>query len=152
MMRSMSKMRKRNRLVVSVVLLCLSLAGAAVAQAQMQAQEPQSEPSVPARIGTKLVRGVANLTTGVGEFPKQIYLIGKKEGWVQGAFRGPVEGLGMFLARTLGGAYEIVTFLIPLPSGYQPMLLPEYVWQLEPVSQLTVPAEPVAPVLKPTNR
>jgi putative exosortase-associated protein (TIGR04073 family) len=125
------------------VVLCLSLA--AVAQAEEQ-------PSAPAQIGTKLMRGVANFATGVGEFPKQIYLIGKKEGWVQGVFRGPVEGLGMFIARTVGGVYEIVTFPIPVPSGYQPMLLPEYVWQPEPPSQLTAPAEPVAPVLTPTDR
>jgi putative exosortase-associated protein (TIGR04073 family) len=147
MMRGMSMLRKWNLPVVSVAVLCLSLASAAVAQA-----EEQSDPAVPVQIGAKLMRGVVNLATGVGEFPKQIYLIGDKEGWVQGVFRGPVEGLGMFIARTVGGAYEIVTFLIPLPSGYQPMLLPEYVWQPEPVSQLAVPAEPVAPRLTPSNR
>jgi len=111
------------------------------------------EPSVPQQIGTKLVRGVTNLATGIGEVPKQIYLIGQKEGWVQGVSRGPFEGLGMFIARTVGGAYEILTFPIPVPSNYQPMLLPEYVWQSEPSSRLTVPsAEPAAPVLKPDNR
>lgn len=110
------------------------------------------EPSYAERIGTKLMRGMTNLITGVGEFPKQIYLVGQKEGWVQGVFRGPVEGLGMFIARTVAGAYEVVTFPLPVPPGYQPMLLPEYVWQAEPPSQLTVPDEPVAPTLKPDGR
>jgi len=133
--------------VLILTLVCLSLAGPAGALA-----EEQSPPAVPARIGTKLVRGLANLVTGVGEFPKQIYLIGKNEGWVQGTFRGPVEGLGMVIARTVAGAYEVLTFPIPLPPGYQPMLLPEYVWQLEPTPQLTVPVEPAAPMLKPDDR
>ncbi|OGW65988.1 MAG: hypothetical protein A3H49_01010 [Nitrospirae bacterium RIFCSPLOWO2_02_FULL_62_14] len=135
----------RNILLLVCAVLCLSLASAAVAQAE--------EASVPVQIGTKLMRGVTNLVTGAGEFPKQIYLIGQKEGWVQGVFRGPLEGLGMFIARTVAGAYEVLTFPIPLPSGYQPMLLPEYVWQPEPASQLTAPAaEPAAPMLEPTNR
>ena len=133
--------------VLVIAALCLSLAGAADAPA-----EEQSPPAVPARIGTKLMRGLANLVTGVGEIPKQIYLIGQKEGWVQGTFRGPFEGLGMFVARTVAGAYEVLTFPIPVPPGYQPMLLPEYVWQPEPASQLAGPAEPAAPMLKPDNR
>ncbi len=144
MMRTMSIAGGWKILVLVVAVQCLSLAPAAVAQAD--------ESSVPVRIGAKLVRGVANLATGVGEIPKQIYLVGQREGWVQGAFRGPLEGLGMFLARTVTGAYDVVTFPIPLPSGYQPVLLPEYVWQPEPPAQLTVPTEPAAPVLAPTNR
>jgi len=144
MMRAMPMAGGRTILVLGMAVLCLSLAGAAVVQAEEQ--------SVPARIGTKLVRGLANLVTGLGEFPKQIYLVGTKEGWVQGAFRGPLEGLGMFIARTAAGAYEVVTFPIPVPPGYQPMLLPEYVWQPEPAPQLTVPAEPAPPRLKPDDR
>lgn len=145
MMRAMSMAGSRSRVVLT--LLCLSLAGPAGALA-----EEQSVSAVPAQIGAKFVRGLANLTTGLGEFPKQIYLVGKKEGWVQGAFRGPFEGLGMVIARTLAGAYEVLTFPVPVPSGYQPMLLPEYVWQPEPTSELTVPTEPAAPMLKPDDR
>lgn len=130
-----------------LMILCLLLAGPLSAQA-----EEQSPPTVPAQIGTKFVRGLANLVTGLGEFPKQVYLIGKNEGWVQGTFRGPVEGLGMFIARTAAGAYEVLTFPLPVPSGYQPMLLPEYVWQPEPPAQLTVPTGPAEPMPTPDNR
>jgi putative exosortase-associated protein (TIGR04073 family) len=130
--------------VPGVAVLCLSLTGAACAWAD--------EPSVPEQIGTKLVRGLANLTTGVGEIPKQIYLIGKREGWVQGAVRGPLEGLGMFIARTVVGVYDVVTFPVPVPSRYQPVLLPDYVWQPEPLSQLALPTEPAAPMIKPDGR
>lgn len=87
------------------------------------------EPTVPQRIATKLTRGAANFTTGWMEVPKQIYLVGQSEGWVTGALRGPIDGLGMFIARTIAGAYEVLTFPLPLPPHYQPMLFPEYVWQ-----------------------
>jgi putative exosortase-associated protein (TIGR04073 family) len=148
MMRAMQTGGRRIMLAAGLAMACLLPAGVAGAQ-----EEGQPPPPVPARIGAKFVRGMTNLTTGFGEFPKQIYLIGRKEGWVQGTFRGPVEGLGMFIARTVAGAYEVVTFLIPVPSGYQPMLLPEYVWQPEPTSQVTMPAaEPAAPMLAPDNR
>lgn len=123
--------------------LCLSL-GSATAAAEDQ--------SIPAQIGAKFVRGSANIATGWVEIPKQIYLISKREGWVQGTFRGPLEGLGMFIARTVAGAYEVLTFPIPLPSQYQPMLLPDYVWQEEPAEQLAVPTEPAAPMITPDNR
>ncbi len=138
----MSTVGFRNGVVLTV--LCLSLAGPAGATAEEQ--------SVPAQIGAKFVRGLANLATGMGEIPKQVYLVGKREGWVQGTFRGPFEGLGMCIARTLAGAYDVLTFPVPVPSGYQPMLLPEYVWQPEPTSELTVPTEPAAPMLKPDDR
>lgn len=83
------------------------------------------------RAGEKLVRGLVNLGTGWVEILKQPYLIGKQHGWLAGTLRGPVEGLGMVVARTVGGAYEILTFPLPIPSGYQPMVEPDYVWQDE---------------------
>lgn len=144
MMPAMSMAGGRRILALSFAVLCLSLACVAAARAEEQ--------SAPAQIGTKLMRGLANLTTGVGEIPKQIYLVGKREGWVQGAVRGPLEGIGMFIARTVVGAYEVLTFPVPVPSDYQPVLLPDYVWQPEPLSQLTVPTEPAAPMIKPDGR
>lgn len=89
------------------------------------------EPDIFEQIGTKFVRGVANFTTGWAEIPKQIYVVGTNEGWVAGAFRGPFDGIGMFFARTIAGAYEILTFPLPVPARYQSMVQPEYVWESE---------------------
>lgn len=86
---------------------------------------------VAGRAGMKLVRGVVNLGTGWTEIVKQPYLIGKQQGWLAGTFRGTIEGLGMVVARTVGGAYEILTFPFPIPPGYQPMVEPSYVWEDE---------------------
>jgi putative exosortase-associated protein (TIGR04073 family) len=79
--------------------------------------------------GTKLARGVTNISTGWLEIPKQVHRIAAQEGWVTGAWRGPLEGLGMFVARTASGAYEVLTFPIPVPARFQPLLIPDFVWQ-----------------------
>jgi len=110
----------------TILLLVLSLPHLVVAPAHAE------DPGLFEQIGTKLVRGVANLTTGWVELPKQIYVVGTNEGWLTGALRGPFDGMGMFFARTISGAYEILTFPIPVPPGYRPMLRPEYVWEPEP--------------------
>lgn len=144
MMRGMPRTGTATLVAGVAVVLALSWGSVAAARAD--------EPSYPERIGAKLMRGVANLVTGVGEFPKQIYLVWRAEGWVQGTFRGPIEGLGMFIARTVAGAYDVLTFPLPVPAGYQPLLLPEYVWQPEPAPQLTVPVEPAVPAITPDNR
>ena len=102
------------------------------------------EPSLPQRIATKFTRGAANIATGWMEMPKQVYLVGRREGWVTGALRGPIDGLGMVIARTIAGAYEVLTFPLPLPPQYQPMLLPEYIWQPEPPAEQADAAPPVA--------
>ena len=113
--------------------MCVILWGGQPAQAEepsLATQEVNESPAVE-KIATKLVRGIANFTTGLVELPKQIYLVGRNEGWATGALRGPFDGIGMFIARTFAGAYEVLTFPVPIPSQYQPILQPDYVWQPE---------------------
>lgn len=131
MIRSMR--RRRWSVIVYLILWSASLALA-------------EEPSVPQRIATKFTRGAVNFTTGWMELPKQMYLVGRSEGWVTGTLRGPIDGLGMVIARTIAGAYEVMTFPLPLPPRYQPMLLPEYVWQSESQS-MEASATPPPPSL-----
>lgn len=80
----------------------------------------------------KLGRGLLNVGTGPLEIPLQIYRTGSRDGWAAGMFFGPIEGLGMVIVRTLGGAYEILTFPLPLPLRYQPMFEPEFLWSPVP--------------------
>lgn len=86
-------------------------------------------PGIPRQIGAKFARGVANFCLGWTEVPKQIYLASRDEGWLTGALRGSVDGLGWFVARTVAGMYEIFTFPLPLPPHYQPLVTPDFVWQ-----------------------
>jgi len=127
-----------NRTAVILVSFLLWSGAPAWADEPPPVSQAADEPSTVYRIGTKLLRGAANFATGWVEFPKQIYLVGQNEGWLTGAIRGPIDGLGWFVARTVGGAYEVLTFPFPIPFHYQPLFTPEYVWQ-------PVPAEPTLP-------
>ena len=80
-------------------------------------------------MANKIARGVANVATGWLEFPKQIYLTCKEEGYAKGLLVGPVKGLGMTLVRTASGVGESVTFFVAYPGFYDPLMDPPYVWQ-----------------------
>lgn len=77
---------------------------------------------------TKLLRGTTNLLTGWVEIPKNIYDRTVEEDLFKGVTIGAVSGFGMAVVRTGTGLYEVMTFPIPLPEGYGPILEPEYVF------------------------
>ena len=83
----------------------------------------------------KFRRGFCNLLTFHLEFVHQM----EKESAIGGTNRavtiGLINGIGMTAVRILTGAYEVVTFPIPLPAGYKPILTdPEFYWT-EPFSE-----------------
>jgi putative exosortase-associated protein (TIGR04073 family) len=82
-------------------------------------------------MANKIVRGVTNVATGWLEFPKQIYITCKEEGYVKGLTVGPVKGLGMTLVRTVAGVGESATFFVAYPGFFDPFFYPSYVWQRE---------------------
>lgn len=82
-------------------------------------------------MANKVVRGIANVATGWLELPKQIYLTVKEDGVAKGIFVGPLRGMGMTLVRTVSGAGETLTFMIPYPGFFDPYFEPAYVWQKE---------------------
>lgn len=75
----------------------------------------------------KLGRGLAGMTTGFLEVPGNIV----KETEAKGAVGFPIglaTGLGMLVTRELVGVYEFVSAPFPVPSGFRPILNPEYPW------------------------
>lgn len=46
--------------------------------------------------------------------------------WIAGTIKGSFKAVG----RALTGGYELVTFPIPLPAHYEPILQPEFAWDL----------------------
>ena len=80
---------------------------------------------------TKAGRGLANVTIGWLEFPKQIYTTSKEDGIAKGILVGPLKGLGMALVRTVAGVGEFMTFFTAYPGFYDPYFDPAYVWQKE---------------------
>jgi putative exosortase-associated protein (TIGR04073 family) len=117
---------------VTVMLAGLLLLLAAPVWAEEPGPQEEQDTVWELQVGNKVMRGVANFGLGWTEIPKQIYLIGRRDGWVVGALRGPIDGLGMFGARTIAGMYELLTFPLPVPSRYQPLVEPEFVWQADP--------------------
>ncbi len=76
---------------------------------------------------TKLFRGIINAATGWMEIPKQMVLVGQDSGPGPAVTWGLIKGVGYAVGRSVVGAYEIVTFPMPIPEGYRPIMQPEYV-------------------------
>ena len=74
----------------------------------------------------KLGRGLANTITGFLELPAGVVDAAEEEGYIAAVTYGVVKGLALSVLRTGVGVYETVTFLIPLPWGYEPILEPEF--------------------------
>ncbi len=77
----------------------------------------------------KLKRGTVNLLTGWVEIPKNIYDTTVESNLTIGLTLGTIRGFGMAVVRTGAGVYDIVTFILPVPENYQPVLLPEFVFE-----------------------
>ena len=72
----------------------------------------------------KLAHGVANIATGWAEVPKNIMIVGQKDGIVAGATVGVFTGMMQALGRTAYGIMDTATFLIPTASSVKP----GYIW------------------------
>lgn len=83
------------------------------------------------RIALKAARGIDNTVLGlVAEWPKTMYYQSKAHGLPYGMTVGAVQGIAVGVTRTVVGVYELATFPVPVPAGYQPILSPEF--SLEP--------------------
>jgi len=105
----------------SLMLLMLS----ATASFALEGQQPEA---ITEKMAFKLVRGVANVTTSLGEIPKQSYLMVRDRGNI-GYLIGPLKGMGMAFYRLFAGVTETILFAVPQPGYYDSMIDPEYVWQ-----------------------
>jgi putative exosortase-associated protein (TIGR04073 family) len=76
--------------------------------------------------GRKLGRGFANVLFGIAEVPNQIHYTSRTDGGGAAASLGVGRGLLKFLAREVVGVWEIVSFPLPVPSGYKPVMQPEF--------------------------
>jgi len=76
----------------------------------------------------KVGRGLAAMTTGFLEVPGNIVKVNRERGPGWGFTLGFVQGLGMIVVRELVGVYEFVTCPLDVPSGYQPIIQPEFPW------------------------
>ncbi|OGW76176.1 MAG: hypothetical protein A2Z72_00690 [Omnitrophica bacterium RBG_13_46_9] len=73
----------------------------------------------------KLGRGLTNLSLGWMELFKAIERQSQKYDYIRGILYGVPEGLVKTAVRTGVGAYETLTFPLPIPKDYEVMLTPE---------------------------
>lgn len=82
----------------------------------------------------KLQRGFLNVALSPfeisNELSKEVRNDTLPPSWFAGLGRGSIYAVG----RALVGVYEMVTFPIPYPAHYKPVLQPEFPWQLAPSS------------------
>ncbi len=74
----------------------------------------------------KLGRGFSNLLFGFIEMPNQYTKAVAEHGGAAGVTYGLPKGFVRWIGRELVGVYEIVTFPVPLPRGYKPVMKPEF--------------------------
>ncbi len=75
----------------------------------------------------KLGRGLAAMTCGVMELPGTMISETREKGAL-GLPVGLALGLGRIVTRELVGVYEFLTAPFPVPTGFAPILKPEYPW------------------------
>ncbi|SER71465.1 putative exosortase-associated protein, TIGR04073 family [Nitrosomonas sp. Nm51] len=78
----------------------------------------------PTKVGEKLGNGIANAVTGVVEIPKTMMVTGRRHGATYGMTAGFFTGLFHSVGRSLAGALDIATFLVPTT----PVIRPAYIW------------------------
>ncbi|GJL74369.1 MAG TPA: exosortase system-associated protein, TIGR04073 family [Nitrosomonas sp.] len=78
----------------------------------------------PTKVGEKLGNGIANAVTGVVEIPKTMIITGRRHGATYGMTAGFFTGLFHTVGRSVTGALDIATFLIPTT----PIVKPNYIW------------------------
>ncbi len=125
------QLRMTSGIMVTILLATLLLMPKMASADRYKSVDNATPQEVADGMGSKLVRGVANAVTGLGEFPKQIYYTTKEDGWGKGLTVGPIKGVVMTLTRTVTGIAEVFTFFVPYPGFYDPLFDPAYVWQKE---------------------
>ena len=114
-----------------ILMTCVAVCFAATSLTAKPKEDKIPEHSVDA-MGVKMVRGIVNVATGWGEFPRQIVRSGQEDGILLAVPYGLARGLAMTLVRTMYGVAETVFFYIPFDGGYDSAIKPAYVWQKEP--------------------
>ena len=128
-----------------LMLIVLSLAVATPAFCATTKDDNYREGTQAKQIFHKLGRGVVNVFTGWIEIPKNMAKEWRAIDPFSGVVVGGVEGLAWGIGRTASGLYDVVTFPLPIPDDYMPLMEPEFIlpgiWgdaipEMDPVTSL----------------
>ena len=81
--------------------------------------------SYPEKVGEKLGTGIVNVVTGFVEIPKNMVIESNENGVAYGVTIGFITGIVHSVGRTLTGALDIATFMIPT----KPLIDPDLIWK-----------------------
>lgn len=113
-------MKPHTRLLASAL-----LATACVASSVAQAEEsPVMRESYGQVVGRKALNGIANITTGSMEIPKNVIIVNNEYNVVFGVLGGSLKGLLHTIGRLGVGMFDL--FTAPIPT--YPIVYPTYVW------------------------
>lgn len=84
----------------------------------------QEHPGYFAGFGSRVSHGLANITTGVVELPKNVINVSHNSNIFVGTTWGLLRGVFETVGRTVVGAGELITSPIPV----KPFITPNYVW------------------------
>jgi putative exosortase-associated protein (TIGR04073 family) len=84
-----------------------------------------TEQNYPSQFGSKVSQGLANVTTGFIEIPKNIVNISHEQNFFVGITWGLLRGVWEGVNRTVVGAVELISSPIPTTD----FLTPPYVWE-----------------------
>lgn len=116
------------RFLIGLIVVSFLFSGAVYAETVAGHQLSESEEIVQ-DMSSKLCRGVFNVLTGWGEIPRQMVKSGKDKGWWAVLPIGIPAGAIMTVVRTGTGAFETLTFIVPIDDSYGPIIDPAFVWQ-----------------------
>ncbi len=108
---------KANALLLSIAVLFLTV---------LTVRADNDQPPRGQNALRKLGRGFSNVLFGIVEVPNQVTKVSSDQGGGAGCTYGVGKGLCRWVAREFVGVYEIVTFPIPYPHGYKPVMQPEF--------------------------
>lgn len=77
----------------------------------------------------KLGRGLTNIVTSPFEILVQSIEVKKSHDHFTSLVAGPLRGIVVAGRRILTGAYEVVTFPLPIPKGYEPLWEPATIFE-----------------------
>ncbi len=77
----------------------------------------------------KLQRGFLNIALSPLEISNELAKEKKNDTFPPSWITGTARGAAFMMGRALVGVYELVTFPLPCPANYKPVLSPEFAWQ-----------------------
>ncbi len=77
----------------------------------------------------KIQRGFVNIALSPIEISTEMAKEKTTDGVIPSWFTGMGRGIFYMAGRMLAGGYDLVTFPLPLPAGYEPLVYPEFPWE-----------------------